>query len=100
MTAIIATGTIGLGVIGGYEINDSLDFWNEHRYPLEVEYALVDKCVNNRTELFTIDKYKEVRNQCLCAIEFTTKKISYNQYKNDVDAFRSSIQYAIQHCKK
>lgn len=106
ITAIAAIGTMALGAVGGYEINDSLNSSDnpfnassEHRYPLEIEYALVDTCVNGRSMLFPKGRHKEVRNQCLCVIEFTTKQISYNQYKNDIDAFNNSIQYAVPHCK-
>lgn len=102
LTKAVAIGALSIGAIGGYEANDAFDKMgssSEYRYPLEVEYALVDSCIKKRSILYRTNDFLKARKKCLCAIETTTKEVSYHQYQNDIAEFENAIRYSVQRCK-
>ncbi len=92
---VSASAALVVGVVGGYKVNDALD---EVRYPLEIEYAIVDTCINSSKNALSVSWYKNKREACLCALEKTTKDISYSDYKSSQQSFLSSFRKNAKSC--
>lgn len=68
------------GAIIGYIVEDKLD---QVRFPIQLEYAIINECAKSHTSYFLSEK-ELLRNIdiCTCALEKTSKDIGY---KNDLD---------------
>ena len=77
---VSASSALLVGALGGYAVESGLD---KERYPLEVEYAIVDTCVNSSKNMVSVSWYESKREACLCALEKT---------ENDVCIFRLQIR--------
>lgn len=86
---ISASAALVVGTLGGYKVNAALE---EARYPLAVEYAIVDSCVNSSSNMVSVSWYTNKRKTCLCALEKTEEKISYSDYKADQRSFLTSFK--------
>ncbi len=81
----VSAGTaLFVGALGGYKANNAFD---EERYPLEVEYAIIDTCVNSSQNMVDVSWYENKRDTCLCAMSKTEKAIPYSEYKADSKPF-------------
>lgn len=73
-------------------------FFDKQRYPLSVEYELIDSCVNSsrmpRTAYRQVDKTKV----CLCALDKTTHTISYKDMKKSEPEFLARFKHSIASC--
>ncbi len=92
---VSASAALIVGVVGGYKANDALD---EVRYPLKVEYAIVDTCINSSKSAVSTSWYINKRKACLCALERTTKDISYSDYKSSQQSFLNSFRKNAKNC--
>ena len=81
---VSASAALIFGAYSGYKVNDTLD---ENRYPLKVEYAIVDSCINSSKNMVTTSWYESKRDICLCALDATIDDISYSTYKSDQETF-------------
>ncbi|WP_236616518.1 hypothetical protein [Vibrio anguillarum] len=43
--------TLAVGLFGGYKVNGALE---DERYPIEVEYAIVDTCINSAKNMASV----------------------------------------------
>lgn len=85
------------GVYGGHKIENLMD---ESRYPISVEYAIVDTCVNSVKKSSSINRYLDKRDVCLCAVESTISKVPYSDFKESQNLFNESFKIMISACKK
>lgn len=92
---VSASAALFVGVIGGYKVNDALV---DERYPLKVEYAIVDTCVNSARNMVSVRRYENKREVCLCALANTTKSVPYSDYKSDQAVFMTSFQQNAKRC--
>ncbi|MEZ9330612.1 hypothetical protein AB4152_16455 [Vibrio breoganii] len=92
---VSASSAMVLGVFGGYQVNSSLE---EERYPLAVEYAIMDTCTNSSKGLVSVSWYETKRDTCLCALEQTMNNVSYAAYKSNQEAFFSNFKYYAEDC--
>ncbi|EOG7646669.1 hypothetical protein BFX12_04130 [Vibrio cholerae] len=92
---VSASTALLVGAIGGYKVNSALD---EERYPLEVEYAIVDTCVNSSKNMVSISRYANKRETCLCALAQTEKSVPYSDYKSDPQLFLSKFKLNAKGC--
>ncbi|MGF1727825.1 hypothetical protein [Photobacterium nomapromontoriensis] len=87
---IVSTSTALLvGALGSHAIATGLD---QERYPLDVEYAIVDTCVNSSKNMVSVHWYESKREACLCALEKTENDVSYSDYKSDSSAFLNTFK--------
>jgi phage FluMu protein Com len=91
-----ASSAIVIGAIGGYKANGYMD---DVRYPLEVEYSIVDTCVNSSGNAMSISWYKNKRDICLCALESSMSDVSYSDYKSDKTAFMTAFKRNANSCQ-
>lgn len=93
--AISASSALAVGAVSGYGLNETLE---TERYPLEVEYSIVDTCVNSSGNSMSVSWYKNKRDICLCALDSTMSDISYSSYKSDNSEFVSAFTYNVEKC--
>ena len=90
--------TVGALVIGG-GIGHQLDsFFEANRYPLEIEYALVESCVQGakRSEYWRRAEQKFVL--CSCALSRAQKNVNFKKYNEAPAQFRQAMTAATQNC--
>ncbi|EHK9000952.1 hypothetical protein KCU36_004302 [Vibrio vulnificus] len=92
-----ASSALLIGVFGTYKIEQL--YFDEQRYPVRVEYEIVDNCVNSDKRAMTTDKYVEKKNLCLCALELTMNSLSYKEATGDEANFLNSFRTSLNQCK-
>ncbi|RPF13253.1 hypothetical protein [Vibrio crassostreae] len=92
---VSASTALFVGAIGGYKVNAALD---EDRYPLEVEYAIVDTCINSSKNMVSVSWYESKRETCLCALAETERSVPYSDYKSDQQLFLSNFKLNAKGC--
>lgn len=87
-----------IGVIGygSGQALESVVF--DNRYPLDVEYSIIDACVNASGKALSSSQYKNKQNLCLCAVEDTINDVSYSTYKSSTHIFNQSLQRSLNKC--
>lgn len=91
-----ATTALFIGAFGAYKADQIL--FEDQRYPLNVEYELVDGCVNSSRTLMNSYRKAEKTQVCLCALEKTMEEISYNQLKKSESDFLTRFRSSIANC--
>lgn len=91
-----ATTALVLGAYGSYKVTDNLH--DESRYPLRVEYALVDACVNANARPLPSQSYQRKQEICLCALEETIKEVTYREMRKNHEAFLTSMKSRVEAC--
>ena len=90
---VSATAALFIGAFGTYKMDEI--FFEEQRYPLRVEYELIDSCVNSSRVLINSFRHVNKTQTCICALNKTMKVISYEELNKSesefVTRFRSSI---------
>ncbi|MBF4372173.1 hypothetical protein [Vibrio anguillarum] len=84
-----------VGAVGAYAVESELD---KERYPLEVEYAIVDTCVNSSENLVSVSWYESKRETCLCALEKTENDVAFSDYKSDQEMFLHTFKQHARSC--
>ncbi len=92
---VSAGSALIIGTASGYAINNK---FQEERYPLEVEYAIVDTCVNSSKSMVSVSWYENKRDTCLCTLRKTEQDIPYSDYKSDEAGFISSFRHNARSC--
>lgn len=91
---VSASSALLIGSVGGYAISAN----NEDRYPIEVEYAILDSCINSSKNMVEISWYETKRDVCLCSLRETVRDISYSEYKSDTESFIVNFRYNAKSC--
>ena len=95
---LISAGvTLILGVYAGHKVESWMD---ENRYPLSIEYAIVDTCVNNSSRSRSITYYKDLRDVCLCAAETSISEVPYRDFKESQRLLSEPFNVAFSACNK
>lgn len=90
LSAIVLTA----GGFWGYErFVDSSE-----RYPLEVEYALVNTCVTGSSFDLNRSQLRAQTKVCLCAVERTTSSVSYSDYREDSSRIDGILEQHADEC--
>ena len=74
---ISATAALILGAFGTYKVNQN--FFKDERYPINVEYELIDLCVNSSRVLMNSHQYLKKTETCICSLNKTMKEISFSE---------------------
>ncbi|MGF1765696.1 hypothetical protein [Aliivibrio kagoshimensis] len=93
---ISASTALFVGAMGGYKVNASLE---EVRYPLAVEYAIVDSCINSSKNQMSTRRYETKRELCLCALDKTMEDVSYTTYNSESNEFITTLRQNAKLCK-
>lgn len=94
---ISATTALVAGGFFTYQA-DKLIF-EEERYPLKVEYELVDSCVNSSRIWMSTDRHIKKTQLCICALEETMKVISYKELEKSEPEFLARFKGNIADCQ-
>lgn len=93
---VSATTALLIGVFGAYKA-DQL-FFEDQRYPLIVEYELIDICVNSSRMLLNSSQYSVKTKTCICALNKTMEVISYKELKKGESEFLTRFRSSIASC--
>lgn len=91
MTALL------IGAYGSYKIEQV--YLEITRYPVRIEYAIIDSCITSDRSLMLTSELKEKKHLCLCAYEKTMDEVSYNEYQNDGNGFFTVFRKNVEVCK-
>lgn len=92
---ITTTSALALGTVIGLNADD---FFESHRYPLPIEYALVEACSHGKS---SVDYYRRAGQRfevCACALKTVQEDISYKQYKKAPREFVGAMESAAREC--
>ena len=92
VAALLAVVSFGASQFIEYVVTDN-------RYPLGVEYAVLDACVNSYRSVISYGSYGSKKKICLCALEETMNEISYIRYKVDEDGFLDALRENAKECR-
>ncbi len=87
---------VGIGIIGTVQVDRH---FGEHRYPLKVEYELVDSCVNGSHSILNSKQQVLKTQACVCALEHTIEDISYDEFNENESDFLTRFRNSIANCK-
>lgn len=90
------TTALLIGAYGTYKVSDT--FFEQERYPLRVEYEIVDACVNSSARALLSKSYVKKKEICLCALEATSRTVSYREMQNDPAVFTSAFKNNASSC--
>lgn len=93
---ISATTALFIGAFGTYKADQI--FFEDQRYPVNVEYELVDSCVNSSRTLMSSRRHAEKTQVCICALEKTMEAISYQDLKKSESEFVTRFRNSIASC--
>lgn len=90
----------GLTAILAYGGSQFIDYAiTDNRYPLDVEYAVLEACTSSYTKLSSYNSYGSKKKLCLCAFEDTMNEISYVRYKVNEKGFLKAFESNARACK-
>jgi hypothetical protein len=79
---ITGTAIALLTYVGFHTLNDEVKGYGD-RYPIAVEYALLDSCINGSRNSISQNRYLSKRDVCLCALKGAQEDYPYSDYKDD-----------------
>lgn len=74
-------------------------FGSDSRYPVRVEYEITKTCVDGGDAPLFQRAYLAKQERCLCALEETMKKVSYEKYQKSTSSFVSTFRESAAACK-
>lgn len=93
---LTVTSAIIIGALG-YKSIDTY-FLEEPRYPLPIEYSIIEACVNLHKAPLAMKEFETKREICLCSLEETMKDITYDSFKGNEDIFFDTFEGKINDC--
>lgn len=93
---ISATTALIIGVYGTYKVDDL--YFDKSRYPVAVEYELIDTCVNSSSRVLNKAQYIKKKKTCFCALANTMDKVSYKEMRESESKFITHFKNNINQC--
>lgn len=93
---ISATTALIIGAYGAYKADQV--FFEENRYPVGIEYEIVDSCVNASRTLMDSYQYIHKTKVCVCALKKTMEEVSYEKLKNSESEFLTRFRSSVATC--
>lgn len=93
---ISTTTALIIGAFGTYKADQI--FFEEERYPLSVEYEIVDSCANSSRVLSNSNLKIEKTQVCICALEKTMEEVSYKKMRKNESEFLTHFRSSISSC--
>ena len=94
---ISAISALIIGAYGSYKMEDM--YFDYARYPLAVEYAIIDACATSDRSILTLSEFANKKYICLCAFEKSMSEIPYAEYKKSTNEFFSTFKSKVYECK-
>lgn len=91
-----ATTALFIGAFGTYKADQI--FFEDQRYPLNVEYELIDSCINSSRIPMNSYRQTEKTQVCVCALEKTMEVISYEKLKKSESEFLTRFRSSLASC--
>lgn len=82
---------------GGFYAADK--FFEERRYPITEEYAIVEACVSSDRKPLSVPKYLKKRLVCVCALDKTQDDYSAGSFLDDRKGFLAAFERNAMECK-
>lgn len=95
---ITGTALALLTYIGVHTLRDEAKGYGD-RYPIAVEYALLDSCINSSSNSISQSRYLSKRDVCLCALEGAQEDYPYSDYKDDASGFMPIFRRYAKSCR-
>ncbi|WP_018414459.1 hypothetical protein [Teredinibacter turnerae] len=93
---ISATTALFIGAFGTYKADQI--FFEDQRYPINVEYELIDSCINSSRVPMNSYRQTEKTQVCVCALEKTMEVISYEELKKSESEFLTRFRSSLASC--
>ncbi len=93
---ISASTAFVAGILGTYHIEKYI--YDTHRYPIKFEYEAIDACINSSNSVLDRATYQSKALICICAMEKTSKEISYKEVKGNGSIFPIHFRRSISTC--
>lgn len=93
---ISASTALIIGIYGTYKVDDI--FFEEKRLPIQLEYELIDSCVNSSNKALRSSRYISKKEACMCALEQTLLKLDYREMKKNEALFMTRFNSNIRIC--
>ncbi len=92
--------TLIVGGVAGHHIDDIVEKYNLEmdRYPLKVEYSILDSCISNYDKPISRRVYGNKTDICICTLEKTELVHSYADYKVDKNTFLDLFEKFSREC--
>lgn len=89
-----------VGGISGHYIDDIIEKYNlqTDRYPINVEYKIIEKCISNYDEPISERVHSNKRDICICALEKTEVEYSYELFRTDQNIFLNTFEINAREC--
>jgi len=78
---------MGAGISHGYQYYKDSQAVGYQRYPVKIEYALIDKCIASYNAPMSRISFNKKRDACINAVEQVQGEISYAEFQKDQKAF-------------
>lgn len=92
MSALTA---ILLGLGGGFYLDDKFE---ADRYPISIEYDLINSCVSFYEKPLKEKDYRKKQNVCICTLKYTQEEIDYSEYKESENKFFDIFEEKVKEC--
>lgn len=93
---ISATTALCIGAFGALKIDKH--FLEEQRYPVSVEYELIENCANADTWYSSYGQHAKKTQLCICALEKTMSDVSYKEMSESESTFVTHFRKNIATC--
>lgn len=87
-----------VSVVGGGTFVAATDFSEKERYPLAVEYEIVNSCINGSGKRIRKDEYLHKKSICICALGRLEEQVSFDEIQRDERIFPSRLRETIDSC--
>lgn len=93
MGVVITALVIGLS--GGYALDDLLE---KNRYPVDVEYGIIETCLSASEQRISRSNYVRKQEICECALVRSQEEVNFYKYLNSQDEFLNVFQVKLDQC--
>lgn len=89
-----------VGGVSGHYVDDLIEKYNlqTDRYPINVEYNIIDKCISNYDEPINEIVYRDKQKICICALEKTEINYPYELFREDKNRFLNIFETKAREC--
>jgi hypothetical protein len=82
---------MGAGISQGYQYYKDSRVVEYQRYPVKIEYALIDKCIASYNDPMSRVSFNKKRDACINAVEQIQGEISYAEFQNNQQVFMEAF---------
>ena len=91
-------GTFSALLIGGFAGHHIDDYFEKNRYPVAVEYKILDNCISSYDMPLRRSYIRDKKNVCVCAFSKTIKEYDYGDFKENQNDFLMLFEQKANEC--